>query len=783
MTSDMNLAKSRIPWPGPRPYEEQDWDDFFGRDPDIMELLDRVRVNKLTILFGGSGSGKTSLIRAGVVPLLRQERYHPQGDQTEWPVLLLRRWGNVGSSSLDENLVFQLGWAIDAIRDWGERLNQEKAIADSQALNADLSPFRSPGLGKTTVLDAIEALARSQALRSAAGERRGGLILIFDQFEEQLRASLQAKAQALELIGNLARSGAPTRVLLSMRREFQHALRPLESIVGSLSGRSYFLESLPQPTVVDIIRASSEKSNIPIDSCVAERIVQWLAPGLRKEERRVAPSIIEYPEGEEPDLHDEGGQPDLLRLQAVLLELSRYALGRRQDRLTMELFDEFSLEFGESRTSGHSPQNEELSGGATAERMLSQRVLGGALERWIESALLNETREDTRNSTSVVSSGSLAEWTGMKSEDLRLQVRRIAARVAPLLSSGDYKVSQEENSLFRQALGEEIARLGLKGPELRSRVRMIEVPDGPPHLNWDEFDVSGDNHNRQDRILSGLARVEKWSPEETGDRILACFKETLHRLAMANILQYTAFGVDKVRYWELVHDQLGPSFAKWALRQRGTWDDCKSSLVVCSGLQPIEVLVSEIKPLPGNEFYDLVKVSWQGCSIENSRSMRLTLRNVRFRECYLLGTIFDAIDFVGCLFERCELKGSLFRRCTFKADDNGRSTVFDGCDANFAIVGGAISDLEFRNCHLLQPVINGALLTGDIRYTDGSRVIQGYFDLLRTDGASKGRISFDGRSRAALCLSDSESHSLLKFENQDLDIRNSPLVDDLKVRS
>jgi hypothetical protein len=156
---------------------------------------------------------------------------------------------------------------------------------------------------------------------------------------------------------------------------------------------------------------------------------------------------------------------------------------------------------------------------------------------------------------------------------------------------------------------------------------------------------------------------------------------------------------------------------------------------------------------------------------------------VRFLDCYLIGTIFDAIDFVGCLFERCELKGSLFRGCSFNADEKGRPPMFDGCDSNFSIIGGVINALEFRNCHLLQPAIEGARLFGEIRYTEGSRVIQGYFDLLRDSDAEKRRISFDIGSSAALCLFGPESYPLLRFENSDLDMRNSPLVDAFKVRS
>ncbi len=231
-----------------------------------------------------------------------------------------------------------------------------------------------------------------------------------------------------------------------------------------------------------------------------------------------------------------------------------------------------------------------------------------------------------------------------------------------------------------------------------------------------------------------------------------------------------------------MHDQFGPNFTKWAERQRGTWDDCKSSLVVCSGLQPIAVPVALIEPPTGSDFYDLVKVSWQGCGVENFRAERLVLKNVRFKDCYLVGTIFDSIDFVGCSFEGCDLKGGLFRRCNFLPDEKGGPTTFERCDANIAIVGGRISNLRFHDCHLQQAAIDGATLAGEIRYSGYSRLIQGYLDVKRDQKPERAKILFEAGSRAALCLWGPQSHGLLDFKDPDLDKRNSGLDDEFRVR-
>jgi energy-coupling factor transporter ATP-binding protein EcfA2 len=65
------------PFVGLRPFEPQDVPLFFGRDEPLQRLVNRVRNQRLVILFGPSGSGKTSLIRAGLLPVLSASQQAP----------------------------------------------------------------------------------------------------------------------------------------------------------------------------------------------------------------------------------------------------------------------------------------------------------------------------------------------------------------------------------------------------------------------------------------------------------------------------------------------------------------------------------------------------------------------------------------------------------------------------------------------------------------------------------------------------------------------------------
>lgn len=65
------------PWPGLESFREQDEGFFNGRKEEIEALLRRVRRDRVTVLRGLSGLGKSSLLQAGLFPRLRAEMYLP----------------------------------------------------------------------------------------------------------------------------------------------------------------------------------------------------------------------------------------------------------------------------------------------------------------------------------------------------------------------------------------------------------------------------------------------------------------------------------------------------------------------------------------------------------------------------------------------------------------------------------------------------------------------------------------------------------------------------------
>ena len=81
------LPKPPCPYPGMTPFREEDCVRFFGRERETRELIERLRLHPFLTVIGPSGSGKSSVVFAGLVPALRETTLFGSGD---WLTLSLR---------------------------------------------------------------------------------------------------------------------------------------------------------------------------------------------------------------------------------------------------------------------------------------------------------------------------------------------------------------------------------------------------------------------------------------------------------------------------------------------------------------------------------------------------------------------------------------------------------------------------------------------------------------------------------------------------------------------
>src|ERR1700751_3195324 len=95
------------PWLGLRPFTEGVREYFFGRAAEVRDLFQRVVHKPLTVLFGRSGLGKTSLLQAALVPRLRDAGFLPivlRLDYADGPAPLLQQFVNAFAAALTPGL-------------------------------------------------------------------------------------------------------------------------------------------------------------------------------------------------------------------------------------------------------------------------------------------------------------------------------------------------------------------------------------------------------------------------------------------------------------------------------------------------------------------------------------------------------------------------------------------------------------------------------------------------------------------------------------------------------
>ncbi|MCC5669624.1 caspase family protein [Nostoc sp. CHAB 5784] len=94
------LDKNTNPYRGLKSFEKENEELFFGRNQLIKNLAEIVETHPLTVVLGSSGSGKSSLVKAGLVPYLEK----PENVTHPWNILLPLRLGNSPFKALDNLL-------------------------------------------------------------------------------------------------------------------------------------------------------------------------------------------------------------------------------------------------------------------------------------------------------------------------------------------------------------------------------------------------------------------------------------------------------------------------------------------------------------------------------------------------------------------------------------------------------------------------------------------------------------------------------------------------------
>jgi WD40 repeat protein/serine/threonine protein kinase len=213
------------PYPGLSAFQESDAERFFGRERDVTSMIAQLGNRRMIVVAGVSGAGKSSFIRAGVIPALKRSGQR-------WESFIIRP-GREPLAAL-ASVLAQVGRAIagsNARTDGQDEQNVEAEAAGRDTLIATLRA--RPGL--------LGAALRGHAQRHAR------ILLFVDQFEELYtlgadRETREAFVQCLEGVADDASS--PLRVVLSLRLDFLGRLAEDRAFTSEITRALVLLPSL-----------------------------------------------------------------------------------------------------------------------------------------------------------------------------------------------------------------------------------------------------------------------------------------------------------------------------------------------------------------------------------------------------------------------------------------------------------------------------------------------------------------------------------------------------------
>jgi hypothetical protein len=599
------------PWPGPRPLrpageaEGDDAERLIGREEHRRDLLRDISRFRLTVLTADSGVGKSSLLNAGLLPDLRDAGFEP---------LIIRNWSPTRDDfdNVDQFLYRRL----------------ESQLPDDFAAD-DNVPF-------------------SERLDAALGDAG---VVILDQFEELIRfddVPMHTKVQRWVADASLSRR---FKVVISLRSEYAHRLRPLEQRIRSRGMTTYRLEPLTDSSVVEKICASGQLNGQPaIDGPSTAEIVNAWKQAV--------------------DAHRVPTHVGLLHLQALLYSLHHIA---NRSTITTEHLQTLLTANRADPSGGVQPSPEWFELGL-------RKAVEVKLEHCEKACNADEDRPLTVDDT------------------LTIGARNAVQRAVGHLCSGGYKLDREVWDLAEVTLRRELQALvpsptprhdealaklvrllcgGRSGSPtdllaLSHRDLATSLPagivdvlsigaHGPQLGNWldvlesSALQASG-TRDVSAGVMMGLPHAHIVLEE------LRRFAFGISWLESQELIRRTVLGDGRVML-SLVHDGVGAALNWWADQEDSKPDSALSFLTAAVGEEfnwkradgrRHDALDAE----DGTPRRVYANVVWRSCRVSAD------FRNITFVNCDFRQTEFVDCTFDGAVFVNCLLDGTILSNCT-----------------------------------------------------------------------------------------------------------------------
>ncbi len=244
-------ADNANPYVGLRPYKFDESILFFGRNEQTLELLQHLRQHHFVAVVGSSGCGKSSLLRAGLIPALKAG--YLVGDSDHWFVAIMKP----GQSPL-----YNLAEAI---------LQQVDPVTTERDISSLAQKISEEGTGAIT--DILTPLAK---------QKNVNFFLLVDQFEELFRfamapKNIARKDEAIDFVNIVLdlsqQKDLPFYVVLTMRSDFIGDCDQFYGLPEAMNKSQYLVPRLNRIQLKTVIEGPARLYGGKLDPSLTSRLL------------------------------------------------------------------------------------------------------------------------------------------------------------------------------------------------------------------------------------------------------------------------------------------------------------------------------------------------------------------------------------------------------------------------------------------------------------------------------------------------------------------------------
>jgi formylglycine-generating enzyme required for sulfatase activity len=239
------------PFPGLRAFTEADAPIFFGRGRETDALVKQLNSSRFVAVVGASGSGKSSLVGAGLIPRLKANAIEGSAD---W---LYARFTPGAGKNLFEALVTALMDIVPALA-VNDPFERDEKI-EERAKRLHDKPERLAGIIEHALKDSDPHVQ---------------LLLFIDQFEELFTLANAEYAAPFAAMLAGARDCQRLRVVVTLRHDFYYRAVELPDLAELLRADAVFSLSVPRRDALrQMIERPAERAGLLVESVLIERIL------------------------------------------------------------------------------------------------------------------------------------------------------------------------------------------------------------------------------------------------------------------------------------------------------------------------------------------------------------------------------------------------------------------------------------------------------------------------------------------------------------------------------